>query len=215
MDFQAGRSPRVADVMQTDFVTVDVKMPLEVAAACMRRHDVRCLPVTENGAPIGMLTDRDLVVRALAHSGHVERWRVGDVMSVGLISISPERSVEDARRLMMAGGVRRLVVLDDDWHLVGLLEEEDLDGLRNGRTPERHVVFSRRVIDSRGRAHEVEVAKVYVSAGVPPNFVSEVAIERFQRSRGGVRWETVADGYSVHPAERSAAADGEEARWTR
>lgn len=187
----------VGGAMQAEPCTIDAGASLSAAAATMRHHRVGCLPVLEHGAPVGMLTRNDLLGRALARGADPLAWRVSDVMTVGLCSIAPTASLDDARRQMARTGVRRLVVLDDAHRLVGLVGAAATG--RDGVTarPARRVVFFRQILDSCGRPHTVETGAVYVAPGLPEEAVVPLAIRRFELGRGDVPWWRAADGYEV------------------
>jgi IMP dehydrogenase len=191
------RGPTVGDAMRRDVVTIDADALVAIAAQRMRRHDVGCLPVLEQGLPVGVVTDRDLVVRGLADTSDLSRRRVGDVMSTGVSTIAPERSVEDAFRAMTESGLRRLLVVEGEGRLIGLISWHDLATFSTRRPQARRVGFYRRVLDSQGHPHRIELFRLYVSPGVPANEVEPFAIERFERANGHMPWRLVADDYEV------------------
>ncbi len=191
------RGPTVSDAMRREVVTIDVGAAASLAAQRMRRHDVGCLPVLEGGRLVGMVTDRDLVIRGLADSPDLSRRRVGEVMSTGPLAIAPERSVEDAFRMMTDTGIRRLMVVDDEAGLVGLISWHDLAAFSTRRPQSRQVGFYRRIVDSHGHPHRMELFRLYVSPGVPAAEVEPFAIERFESVNGHMPWRLVADDYEV------------------
>lgn len=191
------RGPTVGDAMRRELVTIDVGAAASTAAQRMRHHDVGCLPVLERGLLVGMVTDRDLVVRGLADNPDLSRCSVGQLMSMGPLAIAPERSVEDASRLMSETGIRRLMVVDDDARLVGLISWHDLATFSARRPQARRVGFFRRMVDSQGHPHRLELCRLYVSPGVPADAVEPVAIERFETLNGHLPWRQVADDYEV------------------
>ncbi|MFP4126260.1 MAG: CBS domain-containing protein [Alphaproteobacteria bacterium] len=191
------RGPTVGDAMRREVVTIDLGAAASVAAQRMRRHDVGCLPVLERGRLVGMVTDRDLVVRGLADTPDLSRCRVSEVMSTGPLTIALERSVEDAFRLMTDTGLRRLLVVDDDARLIGLIAWHDLASFSARRPQARQVGFYRRMVDSQGHPHRIELFRLYVSPGVPANEVEPFAIERFEHVNGDLPWRRVADDYEV------------------
>jgi CBS domain-containing protein len=191
------RGPTVGDAMRREVVTIDAGAVASIAAQRMRRHDVGSLPVLERGRLVGMVTDRDLVVRGLADTPDLSRRRVGELMSTGPLTIAPERSVEDAFRMMTDTGIRRLMVVDDQGRLVGLMSWHDLATFSSRRPRARQVGFYRRVVDSQGHPHRIELFRLYVSPGVPANEVEPFAIERFESVNGHTPWRLVADDYEV------------------
>jgi CBS domain-containing protein len=95
------------------------------AARLMASLDVGALPVGENDRLVGMITDRDIVVRALAQ-GHGPDTPIRDVMSSEIRYCYEDQSVEDVARNMGDIQVRRLPVLDRDKRLVGIVSLGDI-----------------------------------------------------------------------------------------
>jgi CBS domain-containing protein len=111
---------RVADVMVRDVVTIEPSASLVTAARRMRDANVGMLPVVERGRVVGVLTDRDLVVRALAEAVDPLRTRVADCMSRDVIPADADWTTEQAIVTMAQAQVGRLPVLDHD-RLVGVV----------------------------------------------------------------------------------------------
>jgi len=99
---------------------------LQEAAAKMKSLDVGPLPVCDNDRLVGMVTDRDITVRATAEGDAPTDVRVRDVMTPEVIYCFEDELVEDAARLMAAKQVRRLVVLNRDKRMVGIVSLGDL-----------------------------------------------------------------------------------------
>ncbi len=134
----------VREVMTRPAATVGVEETLDAAARKMRELGVGALPVLDRGALAGMVTDRDLAVRATATGADPTDTLVGDVMTPQLFTCSEDDDLEQAARLMEERAVRRLLVLDREGHLAGMLSVDDLanasmalaaDVLRHGRDP--------------------------------------------------------------------------------
>jgi CBS domain-containing protein len=96
------------------------------AAERMRELNVGSLPVCEDGGLIGMLTDRDITVRATAGSRDPRETYVSDVMTLEAFYCFEDQDVEEAARLMQEKQVRRLLVLSRDKRLVGIVSLGDL-----------------------------------------------------------------------------------------
>ncbi|WP_223700355.1 CBS domain-containing protein [Sutcliffiella deserti] len=90
----------------------------------MKDLNVGAIPIVENDQLVGMITDRDLVVRGIAEK-HAGSNSVTNVMSDHLVTISPDATVEDAAHLMAKHQVRRLPVVEDG-SLIGILALGDL-----------------------------------------------------------------------------------------
>jgi|SwirhisoilCB2_FD_contig_61_6454679_length_1519_multi_1_in_0_out_0_1 CBS domain-containing protein len=114
---------KVRDFMTTDLVTVNVQAALAEAARLMRDADVGVLPVTDGKEVLGVITDRDIVIRGLAE-GKVGA-KVGEIMVDGLVSLSPDDDEQAAVKLMSDNDVRRLPVMEGG-HLVGMVSVGDI-----------------------------------------------------------------------------------------
>lgn len=99
---------------------------LPAAAMAMRKLDVGSLPVVKDGRLEGILTDRDIVVRAVAENRDLTTALVDDVMSHDPVTVREDDDVQAAARLMADRQVRRLPVLDRDGKLTGILAMADL-----------------------------------------------------------------------------------------
>ena len=108
---------------------VDANETIHAAAARMRDRDVGLLiAVDERGRPIGLLSDRDLVTRALAE-GHDAESPVRTVLTTEPCTIAEEAPIESALSLMAFGGVRRLPVVDRTGKLIGVIALDDVMSL--------------------------------------------------------------------------------------
>lgn len=114
----------VHGVMTADVVTVVAADPVREAVARMLAHDIGSVVVVEDGAPIGLFTERDLTRRVLADADLLDR-PVADVMTGSPITVTLGTEVVDAFALMNERGVRRLPVVADG-RLVGIVTEGDL-----------------------------------------------------------------------------------------
>jgi CBS domain-containing protein len=124
--------PYVNEYMTADPVTARGSEGLLDVAQRMRALHVGCVVVTEDGPrgplqPLGILTDRDIVVGVLARSGEkLQLLRVDDVMSSKLVVARESDELDDALRKMRKAGVRRLPVVDADGALKGLISFDDI-----------------------------------------------------------------------------------------
>lgn len=101
----------INEVMTHDPRTVSASSTLTDVARLMRDDDVGAIVVDRDGAIAGIVTDRDIVVRAIADGRDPGSTSVGDVASTGsVVTVTPDQSVEDARRLMREHDVRRIIV---------------------------------------------------------------------------------------------------------
>jgi CBS domain-containing protein len=116
----------VREVMTPDVVIASPEDTLQCAAEMMVDIDAGVLPVGENDRLVGILTDRDITVRAVAAGKEPAECKVRDVMSPDIKYIYDDESIEDAARNMTSLQVRRLPVLNRDKRLVGIVSLGDL-----------------------------------------------------------------------------------------
>jgi signal-transduction protein with cAMP-binding, CBS, and nucleotidyltransferase domain len=91
----------------------------------MRSHDVGVIPIAENGTLLGLVTDRDLVVRVLAERKDPTTVTLRDVMTSSPVTVTPDMELTDARQLMAEHRIRRLPVMKGD-DLVGIISLGDV-----------------------------------------------------------------------------------------
>jgi CBS domain-containing protein len=116
----------VQDVMTGEATTVGRHTSLTEASILMKERDIGLLPVTDGSKTIGVVTDRDIVVRGLASGKTPSQTPVSEVMSVPPISCRPEDSVEAAAQLMEDKGIRRLLVLGEGARVIGIVSLGDM-----------------------------------------------------------------------------------------
>lgn len=99
-----------------------------VVEASLIFEDANCgfIPVTEGGEPLGVLTDRDLALEVAPRNGLLAGVSVGEVMTQEIETIGPDQPLEKAIARLGQEGVRRLLVVDDDDQLIGVLSWSDL-----------------------------------------------------------------------------------------
>jgi CBS domain-containing protein len=115
----------VRDVMTTGAVTLEAGSSLQAAAAVMRDSDVGSVVVMDHGEVAGIVTDRDLVVRAAADGFDMTATTLKTTSTESVLTVAPDDPVEDALRLMREHAVRRIVVVDDEVP-VGVLSIGDM-----------------------------------------------------------------------------------------
>ena len=117
---------RVSEVMTRGAECTHPDATLQEAAAKMKSLDVGPLPVCDNDRLVGMVTDRDITIRATAEGDAPTDVRVRDVMTPEVIYCFEDALVGDAALLMQQKQVRRLLVLNRDKRLVGIVSLGDL-----------------------------------------------------------------------------------------
>ncbi|HEY0718563.1 MAG TPA: CBS domain-containing protein [Streptosporangiaceae bacterium] len=115
---------KVRDVMTAEPIVVQQDQSIANAAQAMRDNAVGAVLVVDGDKLCGLVTDRDLVVRAMAESASPD-FPVGRVVSPDLIAVGADDEADDAARVMQAHAVRRLPVMDDG-RIVGIVSIGDL-----------------------------------------------------------------------------------------
>jgi CBS domain-containing protein len=123
---------QVHELMTKNVKVIDSTATLLEAAEMMRDADIGALPVADAGRPIGMVTDRDIVVRALAEYKDPAQTPVRDVITPRLSTIYADRDISEAAALMAKEQVRRLLVLDHHQAPVGILSLGDIGRSESG-----------------------------------------------------------------------------------
>jgi len=133
---------QLKDVMTRQVEVVHPESSLWEAAQKMAALDVGPLPVCSGDKLVGMLTDRDITVRATAEGRDPKTTRVHEVMTPDVLYAFEDQDISEAAWLMAENQIRRLVVLNHDKHLVGIVSLGDLavhtgDTQQAGQTLER------------------------------------------------------------------------------
>lgn len=117
---------KVSDLMSTNVVTIPPDLSVSDAARTMERSDIGLVPVCgSDGRVQGVLTDRDIITRCIAARIDPKQTKVQDLMTRGVISVSPDEDVKTAADIMSGEQVRRLPVVEHE-RIVGMLSLADL-----------------------------------------------------------------------------------------
>jgi len=111
--------------MVSDVVTVDVSASIVDAAKQMIQQEKGPLPVTEGDRLHAMITDRDIIAHVVAEGRDPNSTTVHDIATHELVTIGPDRDVEEAHQLMEEHHLDRVLVVQDD-RLVGIVSEADI-----------------------------------------------------------------------------------------
>jgi CBS domain-containing protein len=131
---------KVSEVMTCCVEKISAAATLEQAAKQMRDHNVGLLPVVDGEKVVGVVTDRDIVLRAVSGRLRPEMTRVRDVMTPGAIVCHDEQDIAEASLVMEKNLVHRLIVLDRNEHLVGIVSLSDLAAKAKSETLTGHVL---------------------------------------------------------------------------
>jgi CBS domain-containing protein len=125
---------QLKEIMTPKFIDVPAMASVQEAAALMRAHDVGVLPVIEHGKIVGMVTDRDITVRATATGKDPVRTMVSEIMSAGVAYAYEDEPIDEAARQMRRDKVRRLIVKGRDEQPVGVVSLGDLAEATGSKT---------------------------------------------------------------------------------
>lgn len=115
----------VSDVMSRRLITADASETADSLARIMAEDGVGCIIIVKENHPIGIVTERDLVVKLISKNIQPSEVKAQDIMSTPLITINPDKSVELALREMARRRIRRLPVVQGN-KLIGLVSDTDL-----------------------------------------------------------------------------------------
>lgn len=116
---------KIKEIMTDNVATVSPETTVVEAARLMQRHDIGSLPVCEGPDLVGIVTDRDIVVRSVAHGQDITTTPVREVMTRTVVTASPETDVHQVAALMSGQQIRRLPVVENN-RLVGMVSLGDL-----------------------------------------------------------------------------------------
>ena len=114
----------VSEVMTPNPKTVELSDTIQEAARIMRDEDTGAVPVVEEGHVVGMVTDRDIVIRAIA-DGDFDAT-IDDIVTDDVVCATPGMTTAEAAALMGEHQIRRLPVVDEDENIVGIVSLGDL-----------------------------------------------------------------------------------------
>ena len=123
--FSENARRRCREIMTSNVQTATREMSLQEIARLMRDSDVGAMPVVENGVLVGIVTDRDIVVRAIA-DGKDSDALVGDAMTTEIYAVKPDDFAFEAIRLMGDRQVRRIPVVSETGELAGIIAMADI-----------------------------------------------------------------------------------------
>jgi CBS domain-containing protein len=143
----------VRDVMSSPVITMDEDETSNKAAVAMEKNDVGAIIVTsKSGKSIGIITERDLVIRVLAKNVKPDTIKAKEIMTTPLVTIEPEATITEAARRMNRLDIRRLGVIYKG-NLVGIISSKDILGVM----PELiETILERSRIEGANRTEETE-----------------------------------------------------------
>ena len=117
---------RVKDCMcNKEIVQATPETNLQEVANLMNKNHVGCVPVCQEEKIVGFVTDRDIVIRAIANSLDCNNTKVSDIMNTDVIKTTPDTAIDDALETMKRNQIRRLPVIENN-KIVGILSMGDI-----------------------------------------------------------------------------------------
>ena len=116
---------RIRDVMTSNPAAAEPSTTVVEAAKVMAAEDVGPIPIVEGDRLVGVVTDRDLVVRVLAEGRDPSSTTIGEIASSDLVTVQPDADLSEAVELMSRRQVRRLMVVENG-RLVGIVAQADV-----------------------------------------------------------------------------------------
>lgn len=143
---------KVQDIMTTDVATATPDSTLEEVASMMKEEDTGAIPILDDDELVGIITDRDIVLRCIAEGRDATETNVEDILSDDLVTIEPNADVEEAARIMSQRQIRRLPVVFEG-ELVGVVSLGDIAVKERGDEASGEALegVSRGVKGTRGR----------------------------------------------------------------
>lgn len=119
----------IQDLARSEVVTANEATSIAELAQMMRERVVGSVVITDGDSPVGIVTDRDLVMRVLADEMDPTEQMARDVMSTDLCTVGPGAGFYEAAAVMSENGIRRLPICDENDDLVGIITADDLTEL--------------------------------------------------------------------------------------
>jgi CBS domain-containing protein len=126
--------------MSQNVETASAGITLKECAEKMKRRNVGVLPIVDGKAPIGIITDRDITLRAVAEGADVNKTRVRDVMTHDVFFVYEDQTTKEACELMEKNKIRRLIVVNREGSLAGMLTLNDVTVKAKDTRRSAHVV---------------------------------------------------------------------------
>jgi uncharacterized protein YegP (UPF0339 family)/CBS domain-containing protein len=140
---------QVREVMSTNPACCTQDTSLQEVARLMAENDCGCIPVVDsqlNKKPVGTITDRDIAIRAVAVGQNPVTTKASEIMSIDIVTIKPNQSLEECLRTMEERDIRRILVVDENGGCCGIVAQADI--AQNNNNPVRTFEFIREISGS-------------------------------------------------------------------
>lgn len=116
----------VRDIMQKNVITIEHDKTVHDAAVILKEKEISFLVIIRDEKPIGIVSERDIVQKVAAQDQKASAVQIESVMSKKFRWVSPETPIEDAVQKMLNNNIRRLIILDNDEKLAGVITQTNL-----------------------------------------------------------------------------------------
>lgn len=124
---------KIRELMHEGIEVMPPDTPVAKLAQRMREKDIGAIPIGTKDELQGMVTDRDITVRAVANGKDMGKLTAADVMTKGAVCCRDDEKVRDVLRTMEEKRIRRIPVVDDKQHLIGIISIGDISQALPGR----------------------------------------------------------------------------------
>lgn len=116
---------KISEIMTKDVISLSVEDTVEHAAMLMREHNIGSIPVSTNDKVVGIVTDRDIIMRCVADGTDIKTQKIRDIMTSNPVLGNQNINVDEATRIMSERQIRRLPIVENN-KLVGMVSLGDL-----------------------------------------------------------------------------------------
>ncbi len=155
-----GDNMRIKEVMTKNMVVANPNTTIEEVSNIMKNYDIGFLPIEEDNDFIGVITDRDIVIRALAN-GKNSNEEIQDYITNYIISVTSDTSLEDALKIMASEKIKRLMVEEDN-KIIGLVSLSDILSKQNDDEFLEYVIAIFEPIENVSITNEIDIPQAEV-----------------------------------------------------
>lgn len=156
--YSNGDKMRIKEVFNKGIVCADINSSIYDVANLMKKHNIGFMPITNKQKLVGVITDRDIVIKAVANNCDCKQ-SIEDYINKNIIKIDYNRELSDAIHLMKANKIKRIIVADGE-HFIGVLSLSDII-----KTNKKEVLEALKTIwkiDDKTRLKDAEIDEFYL-----------------------------------------------------
>ena len=156
--YSNGDKMRLKEIFNKGLISADIKASIYDVANLMKKHNIGFVPITNNQSIVGVITDRDIVINAIANNCDCNHY-VEDYINKNIIKIDYNREIHDALSLMKQHKIKRIIVMDGE-KIVGVLSLSDII-----KTNEKEVLDTIKTIwtiDDKNRLKDAKIDEFYL-----------------------------------------------------